>query len=63
MCGRAAAAGTSPPASLPHPAEPFPLERIRFASRVAAVGQGWVELARPLPHDLRVGWQVGSAGC
>ncbi|KAL4435853.1 hypothetical protein ABPG77_000615 [Micractinium sp. CCAP 211/92] len=38
--------------------DPFPLERLRFASRVAAVGEGWIELERPLPLDLHVDWQV-----
>ena len=29
--------------------------------RVAAVGPDWIQLERPLLHDLRVGWQVGLA--
>ncbi|EFN53345.1 hypothetical protein CHLNCDRAFT_137073 [Chlorella variabilis] len=37
---------------------PFGGERIRFISRVSAVGSGWIELERPLPYDLRPEWQV-----
>lgn len=37
---------------------PFSGERIRFVSRVAAVGPGWVELERPLLYDIRPEWQV-----
>lgn len=39
---------------------PFSGERVRFASRVAAAGDGWVELERPLPYDLHPEWQVGA---
>lgn len=34
-------------------AEPFSGERVRFASRVLAVGQGWIELERPLLYGKR----------
>ncbi|KAL4423187.1 hypothetical protein ABPG77_000320 [Micractinium sp. CCAP 211/92] len=37
---------------------PFSGERIRFVSRVAAVGPGWVELERPLLYDVKPEWQV-----
>ncbi|KAL4458884.1 hypothetical protein ABPG75_013749 [Micractinium tetrahymenae] len=37
---------------------PFSGERIRFVSRVTAVGPGWVELERPLLYDVRPEWQV-----
>ena len=58
---------TAPPFAPPHrtaphpppPAEPYDGERVRFASRVAAVGAGWVELERPLLYDMRLEWQVG----
>ena len=40
-------------------AGPYRGERIRFASRVTAVGPGWVQLDRPLPYDLRTAWQPG----
>ncbi|PSC77016.1 band 7 isoform A [Micractinium conductrix] len=32
-------------------------DHIRMASRVAAIGDGWIELERPLPWDLRRKWQ------
>ncbi|KAL4433787.1 hypothetical protein ABPG75_000228 [Micractinium tetrahymenae] len=38
-------------------ASPYSGERIRFASRVRRVGDGWVELERPLPYDVRLGWE------
>jgi hypothetical protein len=41
-------------------AGPFSGERIRFISRVSAVGPGWIELERPLPYDLRLEWQVSA---
>lgn len=47
-------------APIPCWAEPYDGERVRFASRVAAVGQGWVELERALPYDMRLEWQVGG---
>ena len=28
--------------------------------RVSRVGEGWIELERPLIYDLRTEWQVGS---
>ncbi|KAL4458888.1 hypothetical protein ABPG75_013753 [Micractinium tetrahymenae] len=31
-------------------------DHIRMASRVAAIGNGWIELERPLPWDLREKW-------
>jgi hypothetical protein len=37
-------------------------ERIRYLSRVKAVGSNWVEFERPLPYDVRLKWKVRSAG-
>ena len=46
--------------SITLPADSFAgTDHIRFASRVAAVGNGWVELERPLRYDVRTAWQVG----
>ncbi|KAL4427839.1 hypothetical protein ABPG75_001928 [Micractinium tetrahymenae] len=39
--------------------EPFPLERIRFVSRVTKKGLKWIELERPLLYDLRLEWEPG----
>lgn len=33
-------------------------ERIRYLSRVKAVGSNWVEFERPLPYDVRTKWKV-----
>lgn len=35
-------------------------DRIRFVSRVVAVGTGWVQFERPLPYDVRTKWKVGA---
>ncbi|KAL4423184.1 hypothetical protein ABPG77_000317 [Micractinium sp. CCAP 211/92] len=32
-------------------------DRIRFVSRVVAVGPGWVQFERPLPYDIRTKWK------
>ncbi|PSC76403.1 Zinc finger CCCH domain-containing 64 [Micractinium conductrix] len=37
---------------------PFSSPRIRFASRVTAVGPGWVELERPLLYNIVPEWEV-----
>ena len=44
-----------PPSYHPHthPSTPPPLRR-----RVSAVGNGWIELERALPYDMRVKWEV-----
>ena len=60
-----AAVANLPSCSLPR-AGVFPKsDHIRMASRVAAIGDGWIELERPLPWDLRRKWQVGDGleGC
>lgn len=38
-------------------ASPYRGERIRFASRVRRVGNGWIEFERPLPYDVCLAWQ------
>ena len=40
---------------------PYEGERVRFPSRVSAIGDGWIELERPLMYDLRMEWQAGDA--
>ena len=43
----------------PHAADMFyGRERTRFMSRVAAVGDGWVQFERALPYDVRLKWKV-----
>lgn len=37
-------------------------DRIRFVSRVVAVGPGWVQFERPLPYDIRTKWKVSREG-
>lgn len=37
-------------------------DRIRFVSRVVAVGPGWVQFERPLPYDVRTKWKVRWTG-
>ncbi|KAL4458887.1 hypothetical protein ABPG75_013752 [Micractinium tetrahymenae] len=32
-------------------------DRIRFVSRIVAVGPGWVQFERPLPYDIRTKWK------
>ena len=35
-------------------------DHIRFVSRVAAKGTGWIQLERPLNYDLRTHWKVNK---
>ncbi|KAL4434078.1 hypothetical protein ABPG75_000519 [Micractinium tetrahymenae] len=40
------------------PSDMFPdVDRLRMPFRVVAKGDGWVEVDRPLPIDLRLGWK------
>jgi hypothetical protein len=38
-------------------------ERIRFLSKVVAVGSNWVQFERALPYDVRLKWQVSAWVC
>lgn len=45
----------------PHPGMFYGKERVRFVSKVVAVGPGWVQFERPLPYDVRLKWRVRTA--
>lgn len=32
-------------------------DRLRFPFKVTAVGDGWIDIDRPLPIDLRLRWE------
>lgn len=35
-------------------------DRVRFLSRVKAMGPDWIEFERPLTYDVRLKWKVGA---